>query len=116
MNNKIPLKLSNGETVYVEIEPIDAPSSSDGWEDNVFEEVGLKTYLMGKFTSSLTSITEEIAAAFQNSKSKPDRMTIELGVKLGMKSGKLTTILVQGNADANLRVKLEWGLRIVKMR
>ncbi len=39
---------------------------------------------------------------------KPDKMTAELGLKLAVKSGKLTGMLVEGSGTASLKVTLEW--------
>jgi hypothetical protein len=42
-------------------------------------------------------------------KVKPTRTTVELGIDLAVKNGKLTGMLVEGEANASLRVTLEWG-------
>ena len=39
---------------------------------------------------------------------KPDEATIEFGVDVTMKSGKLTGVLVDGEAQAALKVTLTW--------
>jgi len=36
-------------------------------------------------------------------------MTVELGIQLAIKNGKLTGLIVEGKADASLKVTLEWG-------
>jgi hypothetical protein len=39
----------------------------------------------------------------------PDKVSIELGLELAVKSGKLTALLVEGSGTASLAVTLEWN-------
>jgi hypothetical protein len=42
-------------------------------------------------------------------KVKASKTTVELGIDLAVKSGKLTALVVEGGAAASLKVTLEWG-------
>lgn len=42
-------------------------------------------------------------------KAAPDKVTIELGLELAVKSGKLTGLLVEGSGTGSLAVTLEWS-------
>lgn len=54
---------------------------------------------------------EGVAQAIRSGllKVKPTRTTVELGIDLAVKNGKLTGMLVEGEANASLKVTLEWG-------
>jgi Trypsin-co-occurring domain 1 len=39
----------------------------------------------------------------------PHRAWVEFGLTLGVKSGKVAAMLVEGNAQASLKVRLEWN-------
>jgi NTP-dependent ternary system trypsin peptidase co-occuring protein len=39
----------------------------------------------------------------------PHRAWVEFGLTLGVKSGKVAAMLVEGDAQASLRVRLEWN-------
>jgi Na+/H+-translocating membrane pyrophosphatase len=41
-------------------------------------------------------------------KSAPDRVSVEFGLELAVKSGALTAMLVAGEGNASLKVTLEW--------
>jgi len=42
-------------------------------------------------------------------KVKPSKTTVELGIQLAVKNGKLTGLIVEGKAEASLKVTFEWG-------
>jgi hypothetical protein len=41
-------------------------------------------------------------------KAAPDTVTVELGLELALKAGKLTGLLVEGEGSGSLAVTLEW--------
>jgi Na+/H+-translocating membrane pyrophosphatase len=41
-------------------------------------------------------------------KAAPDKVSVEFGLELAIKSGALTAMLVDGEGSASLRVTLEW--------
>ena len=59
----------------------------------------------------LTGAVEGIAAAFGETMSRvqPRRGSVEFGIEIGIESGRLTALLVQGTGRANLKITLEWG-------
>lgn len=40
---------------------------------------------------------------------KPDKVSLELGLEVGLKEGQLIAMLVQNSTKANLKITLEWG-------
>ncbi|MGW4165190.1 CU044_2847 family protein [Streptomyces sp. NPDC004788] len=57
-------------------------------------------------TAALSSFAQQIGDALH--RAAPDRATVEFGCQLGLQAGRLTALVVQGSASANLRVTLEW--------
>lgn len=94
----IPARVGGGE-FYVEAVALD--------ED---EQVGGRTFGFEDFSASLQAVSEAITESVLAglSKLKPDRVGLEFGCEIGMKTGKLTAILVEGTAKANLKVTVEW--------
>jgi hypothetical protein len=40
---------------------------------------------------------------------QPKKATVEFGVEVTVKSGKLTALIVEGEGKGNLKITLEWG-------
>jgi hypothetical protein len=60
--------------------------------------------------SGVVGALEGISVAVKSAlaKAAPDRVSVEFGLELAVKSGVLTAILVDGEGSASLRVTLEW--------
>jgi hypothetical protein len=72
------------------------------------EKIGWKDHFdFDQVSGTLEGVAQAIRAGLQNV--KPTRTTVELGIQLAVKSGKLTGVLVDGEANASLKVTLEWG-------
>jgi len=97
----VEVDLGNGTTALVRAVDVDDDegegSEKVGWADRFdFSEV----------TATLGGIAEALRSAVEQA--KPERMTVELGLELAVKSGKLTGMLVEGSGTASLKVTLEW--------
>ncbi|MGI8984503.1 MAG: CU044_2847 family protein [Acidimicrobiales bacterium] len=97
----VEVDLGNGTTALVqavEIRDDEALGAEKvGWRDGFdFAEV----------TGTLAGIAGALRAAVDAA--KPDAMTVELGLALAVKSGKLTGMLVEGSGTASLKITLEW--------
>jgi hypothetical protein len=72
------------------------------------EKVGWKgPYDLDHVSETLEGIAQAIRSGLE--KVRPARTTVEFGIELAVKSGKLTGMLVEGEANASLKVTLEWG-------
>jgi hypothetical protein len=72
------------------------------------EKVGWKDHFdFADVSKTLEGIAQAIRSGLD--KAKPARTTVELGIELAVKNGKLTGMLVEGEANASLKVTLEWG-------
>lgn len=97
----VEVDLGNGTTALVRATeiPDDEVDGAEkvGWRDGLdFTEV----------TDTLAGIAEALRAAVDAA--KPHKMTVELGLELAVKSGKLIGMLVEGSGKASLKVTLEW--------
>lgn len=97
----VEVVLPNQTVALVRVAELDeggGPAEKVGWKDVFdFEQV--------------SGTLEGIAQAIQSGLAKvvPSKTTVELGMELAVKNGKLTGLLVEGQANASLRVTLEWG-------
>lgn len=90
-----PITLSSGDTIYAEVTVL------GGEEEVAFESLKLDGAL-----SSLKDIGTEVRKAIEYV--KPNKATVEFGLKLSVGSGKLGALLVDGKSDASLKVSLQW--------
>jgi Trypsin-co-occurring domain 1 len=74
----------------------------------VAEKVSWKdTFDFADVPGTLEGIAQAIRSGL--AKAAPSKTTVELGLDVAVKSGKLTAMLVEGGAKASLKVTLEWG-------
>jgi NTP-dependent ternary system trypsin peptidase co-occuring protein len=77
-------------------------------DEGVAEKVGWKdTFDLEQVAGTLEGIAQAIRSGLE--KAMPNKTTVELGIELAIKNGMLTSMLVDGKADASLKVTLEWG-------
>src|SRR5687768_8389765 len=92
----VVLVTSNGVDFYVEVETTPGPSPIEGLSSHSFEHV----------RETVEQISMELSKAWE--KVRPTEASVEFGLKVTAKSGKLTGLLVEGGAEAALNVKLTW--------
>lgn len=92
----IPIKVNDDITVLVKAEDY-------GGE----QDVASSTYSFEQVTDTIEAVTQALATSIN--KVKPDKATVEIGFDITVKSGKLTTLIVDGSSKANLKLTLQWG-------
>ena len=90
----IPVKVNDKITVMVEAKDF-------GGEQDV------STLSFQQVTDTIEAVTQAIATSINNV--QPDRATVEIGFDITVKSGKLTTLIVESSSKANLKLTLQWG-------
>jgi hypothetical protein len=83
----------------IQLDEGEAPPTAEkvGWKDQLdFQHV----------SGTLEGVAQAIQSGLE--KVKPTRTTVELGIELAVKNGKLMGMLVEGEANASLKVTLEW--------
>jgi hypothetical protein len=74
----------------------------------VAEKVGWRdSFDLAAVSETLEGIAQAVRSGLE--KMTPSKTTVELGIQLAVKSGKLTSLVVEGDASASLKVTLEWG-------
>ena len=74
----------------------------------VAEKVGWKdSFDLADVSGTLEGVAQAVRSGLE--KVAPSKTTVELGIQLAIKNGKLTGLIVEGKADASLTVTLEWG-------
>jgi hypothetical protein len=60
--------------------------------------------------SGVMGVLEGMSAAIRSAlvEAAPDKVCVEFGLELAIKSGALTAMLVSGEGNASLKVTLEW--------
>ena len=97
----VEVVLPNNTVALVRVAEVDGaggPAQKAGWKD---------TFDLDQVSGTLEGIAQAVRSGLE--KAKPDKTTVELGIQLAVKSGKLTGLLVEGQADATLKVTLEWS-------
>ncbi|HAC63873.1 MAG TPA: hypothetical protein DCF68_10130 [Cyanothece sp. UBA12306] len=95
----IPLKLSDGETIKVEVTQLgEQPVSS---ETRIFKQA----------TKVIKSIANDVADTLKevNETVKPDKFSVTFGLEIAVESGELTALIVKGTGKANLEITMEWS-------
>lgn len=94
----IPVELLDGTIVKVEATPIGEQRVA--FQNRPFQEVA----------TAIKSITGEIALTLKEISQtvQPDKISVKLGIEVGVESGKLTALLVKGTGKANLEITMEW--------
>ncbi|USR90632.1 hypothetical protein NEA10_17645 [Phormidium yuhuli AB48] len=90
----VPVNLEDGSTVYVEATLIGEQPIS--FKKHPFKDV---TNAIKMISSELTETLETI---------KPQKASVKFGLEIGIQSGKITTLIVQGSSKANVEITLHW--------
>lgn len=94
----VEVELPNGEVILAEVQAIG--SSDVSFRKRMrLEDTGAAITQMARWM--FDSITAELPRP-------PDKVGIDFGVKLMVKTGKLTSVLAEASAEATATVKLEW--------
>jgi hypothetical protein len=112
----VQVRLPNGTVTLVQAMVVDGedPGGAEqaGWgdedEEGGAEQVGWdKVFDLHQLSETLDGVAHAIKSGVE--KAKPTKTTVELGLSLAVKSGILTSVIVDGKAQTSLTVTLEWG-------
>jgi Trypsin-co-occurring domain 1 len=110
----IPVQLENGVTVYMEVTPkIDQtrlinldPERDVADEETEFDVADFAGFKVESLTSIIELFGKQLSKSIQAV--GPNKASIEFGLEATFKQGQLVALITQGEAKANLKVKLEW--------
>lgn len=90
----IPVELSNGTTIYIEATLLGEQQIA--FQGKPFKEV---TDTIKAIASELTDTLKEL---------QPSKASVKFGLEIGIQSGQMTTLIVQGSSKGNIEITLEW--------
>lgn len=108
----IPVQLSNGSTIKVEVTYIGHTEESNELEEGQEYEDEDVAFGMPSFQAvrdTIRGVADDIAQTFENADIKPTKTAVEFGVELESDQTSLTAKLVPLSGKVNLKVTLEWS-------
>jgi hypothetical protein len=108
----VEVKLPNGTVALVQAVDADGGDGSGGGGGGA-QQVGAQqvkwpeVFDLDKLTGTLDGVAHAIRSGVE--KALPSKTTVELGISMAVKNGVLTALVVDGKAQASLKVTLEWG-------
>ena len=91
--------LPNGAIAHFEVSAV---PGAQGYENVAFAPLSFDGVV-----AAIEGVAGELSTAMK--KLGPKSASVELGVELSAKEGKLLAVFVQGEGKANLKITLEWG-------
>lgn len=96
MGRPVLVRAADGTEFYAEVADAGGPQTVGLDEALSFEGV----------RSTVSAICGDLAKAWEAA--KPSEATVEFALKVAVKSGKLTGLLVEGGGEAGLTITLTW--------
>ena len=93
----ITVKLDDNTTIQFE-------TAVQGGEQNISDKKMVMEY--EKFSLSVEKIASQTIEPLKRLKAK--KVTLKMGLALGLESGGLTAMIVKGSGKANMEVTIEW--------
>ena len=97
----VPLKLPNDKVIQVEVR-----GRAEREVSALPEEF---KFLPDELSNTISGLAQLVDTAVQQI--KPDKVNVEFAIEIGMATGKLTALLVNGSMKGNLKIGLEWKPR-----
>jgi hypothetical protein len=67
----------------------------------------LRRLAIDDLRETVEGVTQSVAQALR--RVRPDEVSVEFGVELAVKTGKLTSVLAEGSGTASIRLTLTWN-------
>jgi hypothetical protein len=99
----VEVTLPNGQPILAQVHI--APGETG------LRDVGLRDELsFSGVSATVKEVASNVLTALMSSleKEKPNDVSIEFGVSLAVKSGRLTGLLIEGSSAATLKITLKW--------
>ena len=99
----VEVALPNGANVLIRATILDETE-----DDELARKVAFgDRWAITEVTSALEGFTDAVRSAV--SKASPDEVTVEMGVEVCVKAGRLTALIAEGGGTATFKVTLAWG-------
>lgn len=99
----VPVRVDANTVIRIEATPLSDLTQEQ--EDEYVKTVTVPSF--DEITNHLKGVAKAIIGVWEEV--KPSRATVTFGMEIGFETGKVTALLVQGSAQANFQVTLEWN-------
>ncbi len=99
MSRLLQVELPNGQVIWARV-------ATEGPADVGTSDVVRKLRL-DDLRETVAGVTHSVAKAIENL--RPDQVSLEFGIELAVKTGKLTSVLAEGSATGNLKLTMSWN-------
>jgi hypothetical protein len=99
VSDVIPVTLPSGQTILARVQvegPVDVGAGTV-----------LRKLAITDLRETVEGVTQSVAQALR--RVKPDEVSVEFGVELAVKTGKLTSVLAEGSSNASIKLTLTWS-------
>lgn len=72
------------------------------------KDVSLKKYNIDELIDTIKNVANKIQFAIQNSLQQVDEVQLEFGVSFTVSSDKIIAVIVNGSAEASMKITLNW--------
>jgi hypothetical protein len=90
----IPVELADGTTIYLEATLLGE------------QQIALQGRPFREVTDTIKAVASELTDTLKVL--QPNKATIKFGLEIGIQSGQITTLIVQGSSKGNIEITLEW--------
>jgi hypothetical protein len=95
----VPVTLPSGQTILARVQ-IEGPV-------DVGARTALRKLAVTDLRETVEGVTQSVAQALR--RVQPDEVSVEFGVELAVKTGKLTSVLAEGEGKASIKLTLTWS-------
>lgn len=95
----MPVVLPSGQTILARVQvtgPVDVGAGD-----------AVRKLAMKDLRETVEGVTQSVQGSLQ--RVRPDQVSVEFGVELALKTGKLTSVLAEGSGKANIKLTLTWS-------
>jgi len=95
----VPVTLPSGQTILARVQvegPVDVGAGAV-----------LRRLAIADLRETVEGVTQSVAQALR--RVRPDEVSVEFGVELAVKTGKLTSVLAEGSSNTSIKLTLTWN-------
>ena len=99
MSEVIPVTLPSGQTILARVQ-VEGPV-------DVGARAALRRLSIADLRETVEGVTQSVAQALR--RVQPDEVSVEFGVELAVKTGKLISVLAEGSSKTSIKLTLTWN-------
>ncbi|GAA1522416.1 hypothetical protein GCM10009730_33030 [Streptomyces albidochromogenes] len=99
MSDAVQAVMPNGTSIWVRVNDDDEGPRDTGFGDSVSRQ-------LGDLPTTLETVTQSVRSGLR--RAAPDEVTLEFGIEIAVKSGKLVSVVTEAGGKATLKVTATW--------